>query len=43
MAGIYEKYYLNNQWKINQRTPLANEPSTDMTTWDAARFALTIF
>ncbi|MGB4538608.1 MAG: alpha-2-macroglobulin family protein [Prolixibacteraceae bacterium] len=41
LAGIYQNYYRNHSWEINQRTPLADESSSDLTTWDALRFAKT--
>lgn len=38
LAQVYWEYYRNNQWEINQRTPLAGDNPGEISTWDARKF-----
>ncbi len=40
-AELYQKYYSENRWKINNRGTLGNYKNDDVATWDAVSFAKT--
>ena len=42
LAELYNSYYAQNRWKINQRGTLQNNQSKDISTWDAASFSKAI-
>lgn len=39
IAELYQGYYSQNRWKINQRGTLENYDNNDISTWDAASFS----
>lgn len=39
IAELYQGYYSENRWKINQRGTLENYDNNDIATWDAASFS----
>ena len=42
IAELYQAYYNDNRWQINQRQILINDESTDIGTWDAVKLARVI-
>jgi len=38
LADMYYKYFARNQWKILQRTTIANDKNNDFETWSAEKF-----
>ena len=38
LADMYYKYFARNQWKILQRTIIANDKNADFETWSAQKF-----
>ena len=39
LAQLYEAYYSQNQWEINDRATLVNYNNSDINTWDALSFS----
>jgi len=39
LAELYENYYNDNRWEINQRATLVNNDDNDIASWDALSFS----